>query len=323
VGNKTQRTFSQQVGVEPLGSSRRTQRALVDFGSDEAFAPAAAKFHEHYGIEISVNRVRAVTLAHAQKIAESQPAPLRSFPAKGVQTIVAEADGSMVPIVDTGGAPVGADLRKHRKVSYRELKLVAARTLGEGQTYYGATLHDVSEAGDLWENVVRRAGRGLATHVHGVGDGAVWIGQQFTSRFGPGGTYLLDLFHVCDYLSAVYAGDKAMINARRDLLKEGKVEAVLGGLADRLEPLEIPDESAPARCALRYLQNRPGQLDYPAAILAGLPIGSGLIESGNRHVIQRRLKQAGAWWTAPNAHAMAQLRALRANGGFKNYWSQN
>jgi hypothetical protein len=35
-----------------------------------------------------------------------------------------------------------------------------------------------------------------------VGDGAPWIAHQIKERFGGQSTYLVDFFHVCDYLSA-------------------------------------------------------------------------------------------------------------------------
>ena len=62
------------------------------------------------------------------------------------------------------------------------------------------------------------------------------------------------------------------------------------------------------------------QLDYAGARAAGLPIGSGEIESGHRHVIQQRLKLAGCWWKEPNAEAMLGLRAARANQLWNAYW---
>ena len=64
-------------------------------------------------------------------------------------------------------------------------------------------------------------------------------------------------------------------------------------------------------------------LDYAHALAHDLPVGSGLIESGHRHVIQARIKKAGAWWTSVNVHAMCQLRALRANRQWDLYWSRN
>ena len=74
---------------------------------------------------------------------------------------------------------------------------------------------------------------------------------------------------------------------------------------------------------MRYLENRPEQLDYAHALAHDLPVGSGLIESGHRHVLQARLKTSGAWWTEPNAHALCQLRTLRANRLWEKYWSRN
>ena len=38
--------------------------------------------------------------------------------------------------------------------------------------------------------------------------------------------------------------------------------------------------------AYRYLNNRRDCLDYKSALKNDLPIGSGLIESGHRHVLQ-------------------------------------
>ena len=54
--------------------------------------------------------------------------------------------------------------------------------------------------------------------------------------------------------------------------------------------------NAPVRAAYRYLDRRMDQLDYHSAIERELPIGSGMIEGGHRHVLQNRLKLSGAWW---------------------------
>ncbi len=42
----------------------------------------------------------------------------------------------------------------------------------------------------------------------------------------------------------------------------------------------------------------------------------------HRSVIQKRLKLSGAWWTTSNAQAMLNLRCLRANQRWSDYWSQ-
>jgi hypothetical protein len=322
-GRGLERPFSQHAQVKARGSSRRVQRALTDFGADEAFAPAAAKFKEHYGVEVGASRVRETTLHHARRLAANQPAPVRTLPAQGPAVIIAEADGTMVPIVDTTSAPAGADRRKYRQLRWQEARLVAAQADGSATTHYGATLHGVEATGDLWENVVRAAGRGMQTAVHGVGDGAAWIAEQCLRRFDPFVRYTLDLYHVCDYLAAATPPSGPGVTAQRELLRANRSVEVLAQLRPRLEPAEQPDELAPVRCAVRYLENRPDQLDYAGALARGLPVGSGLIESGHRHVLQKRIKLAGAWWTPDNLHALAQLRTCRANARFDAYWASN
>ena len=115
----------------------------------------------------------------------------------------------------------------------------------------------------------------------------------------------------------------AFVAQQREALKQNRHAQVIAELATRTEAAHLPDEQAPVRCAHRYLSKRVDQLDYQAAIARELPVGSGLIESGHRHVLQARLKKSGAWWTHANAHAMAQMRVIRANHLWEHYWNQN
>jgi len=61
------RPFCESAGVECRGYSEGLQRAMTDFGADEAFAGAATKLKEHYGIEVPVSAVRGFTEAHARR----------------------------------------------------------------------------------------------------------------------------------------------------------------------------------------------------------------------------------------------------------------
>ena len=96
--------------------------------------------------------------------------------------------------------------------------------------------------------------------------------------------------------------------------------AVIAVLELLLEPSSVQDQDAPVRACLRYMRNRPTQFDYAAAIQAGLPIGSGKIESAHRYIIQERMKIPGAWWKIENADDMLALRSMRANGNWDDYW---
>ena len=38
--------------------------------------------------------------------------------------------------------------------------------------------------------------------MHGIGDGAPWIAEQVKQQFGSQGEYLIDFYHLCEYLAA-------------------------------------------------------------------------------------------------------------------------
>jgi hypothetical protein len=317
---KIVRPFCDQAKVANRSCSRRLERAMTDFAADDAFATAAAKLKEHYGVEVTHERIRQVCLKHAKLINPKVPTLYTILPSVGADYLIAEADGTMLPVVDTSQAPANADRRKHRKVSWKEVKVVVAQSVGKVKTHYDATLGDVHETAARWSQVAAEASWGANTHIHVVADGAPWIAQQAKVCFGSHGHYLLDLYHVCDYIAPVWPEDKTTQQSHRDALKAGQITSVLDAIRERIEPIETPDEEAPARIALRYLENRLDQLDYAGALKAKLPVGSGLIESTHRHLLQARLKLSGAWWELSNLKAMIQLRVYRANEKWDAYW---
>ncbi len=85
---------------------------------------------------------------------------------------------------------------------------------------------------------------------------------------------------------------------------------------------ELPSgKTRPSRSLDECFADKP-QVDYAGALAAGLPIGSGEVEGGHRHVLQKQLKIAGAWWLERNAEYMLQLRTVRANGDWDKYWTE-
>ena len=315
------RPFVRQAQIGHRDLSGKLQRVTVDFGMEQSFARGSAQLQEHYGIAVPASRVRRVTLHHAQAAAVSPPP---STPRPVVDQLITQMDGSMVPLVQpkTMGSETPVDRRKHKVLKWEEARLCLARAEGSASPLYGVTLSDsVLAAGLVWEATAQRAGLGAHTQVHGVGDGAEWIRQQFDRQFGSQGYYLIDFYHVGDYLSAAAPyGDPAWFKQQQRLLFDNQVERVLSGLAPRREANDVQDEAAPVRKAMRYLSNRKQHLDYRGAKEKGLPIGSGQIEGSHRHVIQARLKKPGAWWLRPHAANMLALRVLRANGDWETYW---
>jgi hypothetical protein len=318
------RPFCNYAQIKQNDYSLPLQRALSDFGADESFAAAARKAREHYGIEVPVSGARQQTLVHAKAIGGVAHEP----PKAAVKTLITETDGCMLPIV-TPVADSEMDRRKGKQLSWREARLCLARSQDAVDCVYGASFGTPKVVGLVWQQVAEGAGLGLDTKVHGLGDGAVWILNLFEELFGAGknslAAFTIDFHHVSDYLAPaalVVAPErnKDWLHEQQTRLKENQVEAVLSTLAEYLENPQ--QKEAPVRSAHGYISERREHLDYAGALAAGLPIGSGEVESGHRHVLQKRLKIAGAWWLERNAEAMLQLRAVRANKDWDKYWSE-
>jgi hypothetical protein len=297
---------------------------VTDLGADLPFAQAAGKLQEHYGVALSPSTIRQVTEGHAGALlADGDDEP--EWPTRtGAAVVIAEIDGGMVPLVEVD--PASPDRRRGKRLLWKEAKLSLAHAHGSTARVYGATLGGgVEVAGRQLLACAIAAGLGTNSHVHALGDGAVWIADQVAARFGTQGTYTVDFFHVCEYLAEAANGcapddPRAWLELQKKRLKTNCSALVLAALSEAQEPPAVPDANAPVRTCHRYPSNRLDRLDYQGALAKGLPIGSGEIESAHRYVVQQRLKRPGAWWTQDNAEAMLALRITRANGQWSAYW---
>jgi hypothetical protein len=84
-------------------------------------------------------------------------------------------------------------------------------------------------------------------------------------------------------------------------IKEGKIDDVVNKLPDKTNNEETPDLKG-------YLINNKGRMNYQEYKEKGYCIGSGAIESGNKKVIQQRLKQSGMHWSCQGGQSIAILR---------------
>jgi hypothetical protein len=314
------RPFCLKAQVEPDGYSRALQRALSDFGAEESFGRAAARVKEHYGIEISSSAIRRITYQHARKIQRIEPAK----PTQAARILITQLDGSMIPLVKAGQ---NGDRRVGKTLLWSEARLCCGRAEDQVRRVYGATLGSLETVSLLWRQTAQCCGLSQKTFVHGIGDGAPWIVEKFNDNFGSQGKYLIDFYHVTEYLAAAalkIAGPKKAarwLEKQKARLMTGQARKILRTLEPHRE--ELGATETPVEDASRYLRQRMEHLHYPQARKANLPIGSGEVESAHRHVIQHRLKLAGAWWKETNAQAMLGLRVARANDCWNAYWSSN
>ncbi len=312
----------QAVGVKDRGYTTRLQRAISDFGCERSFSKAVDALQEHYGLSIPISAAREITYKQARRISQEnakQIDPL-ALPSQGVEQLICQADGCMIGIVQCSGK--GNDKRRKRNIDYREARLCASQALGSASVHYQASFQEVNEIGKLWAKSAKDAGRALNTKIHVVSDGAIWIQKQAQSWLSPD-RHLLDYYHICEYLAdaqSACATNKRWFSTQKNRLKTNRSDRVVASLKPYIESSLVPDEQAPVRSAHRYLSNRSDQLDFQGTLQEELPIGSGMIESGHKHVIQSRLKIAGASWTLENAELLLQARTTRANRKWAQVW---
>jgi hypothetical protein len=319
--------------------SRTLQRRIADFGVERSFQNTATALKEHYNIEVPVYTIDKATgdVARAAKHFNSQ-APDSIKPAA---TLISEVDGSMLPIVGfreettdhertTGHPPAKrADKRKLRQCHWKEIRVSTARLPGSVDCYYGVALGEPMEVGCMMWNCCKFKGMHRGTHIHAVADGAAWIVNQYNRQFGVRCKFLVDFYHVCEYLAAAahstemdLAERNLWLEARKQSLRESDPQAVIAALKSLVPQTGSEDENHPVGAALSYLEKRKHQLDYQDAIRRKLPIGSGEVESAHRHILQKRLKIPGAWWRLERAEEIAQLRAMRANQRWDDFWQK-
>lgn len=321
------RAFVSSARVSHRGCSLPLQRAVVDFAADVSFLQAVDKLVEHYGVLLNESSIRRITEEHAQRISEK--ALKVTAPATASKEIIAEMDGGMIPIVEPNDEV--KDRRKGKRLFWKEAKIGLAHAQGSTSPVYGGTVQgDVDQAGQALFSCAVQAGFGQSTHVHALGDGAEWIAAQVEAQFGAQANYLVNFYHVCDYLSAAAKTittdekkSKAWIETQKQRLKNSAIHEVLQELQAHITLLPATQNDDPVIACHRYLSNRKHQLDYKQALAKELPIGSGEIESAHRYIVQQRLKRPGAWWRAANAENMLALRINRANGLWKNYWKED
>lgn len=333
LAGRRHRPFSEITRLKCRAYSIHLQRVIVDFGADVSFQETQKKITEHYRIQIPLSSIQSVVKNHARNILEF--VENETIEEGNADQIIAEMDGSMIPVVDMGLSEDEKvfDSRRCRNTRWQEARLCFARKTTNYDSVFYATLGGVEKAGDLLYRAAKKVGLNQKTKVHGLGDGARWIEDQMRRVFGKQVKYLVDFYHLSEYLAKAaehsWTSEKqTWLKEKQEWMKAGHYKKVLSVIRRRLpmdwDPLQKKEnqEGTPVEKCYKYINNRKEHFDYARAINEGLPIGSGEIESAHKHVIQKRLKISGAWWRPETAEDMLALRAMRANNDWAKYWDK-
>jgi hypothetical protein len=172
------------------------------------------------------------------------------------------------------------------------------------------------------------AGYGRAQRRVFLGDGAHWLWELAALHF-PEATPVLDWYHLQEHVHAAanaVFGDgteesKTWAKSRLDELYEGQHTAARQAVGQLHKDLRSPAKREALRALSVYLKNNAERMDYAHYRAAGLPIGSGPVESACKSLVGGRCKQSGMRnWRRDGAEAVLRLRAAQYDDEFSPLW---
>lgn len=189
---------------------------------------------------------------------------------------------------------------------------------------YYARMVEAQDFADRALAETRRRGLEHAAEVAAVTDGAPWL-QGLIEVLCPQAVRILDFPHAAQRLGECVAEVRATgsavpedwLSRQLHTLKHegpGTLLATLRAWRDRYPALEKVTEN------LAYLEKREAQMQYPQYQAQDWPIGSGMVESGHKQVMQVRLKGPGMHWEPGNVNPLLALRTVVCNDRWDEAW---
>ncbi len=308
--------------LTPCGHER-----LVRLSSYLPFEKAAELFEEFMGIKISKDVGQRYTEEAGAMYEELQREEMEEIQKKRPRAtakpkrLQVSADGAMVPLLHGIWAEVKtlvigevqpAVLKDgEREVRTRNLSYFSRKVSSE-------------EFESLSLVEMHRRGVENAKEVAAVMDGAEWL-QSFTDYHCPRAVRILDFAHAAEHISQV--GDflygehtpesKTWLEKHLHELKHTGPTKML--LEFQKLQRKYPQEQL-VTGNLAYLKKRETQIQYPLFQAQGWPIGSGIVESGNKLVVEARMKGSGMHWHEKHVNPMLALRNMVCSNRWKEEW---
>ncbi|MFW0859459.1 MAG: ISKra4 family transposase [Dehalococcoidia bacterium] len=240
------------------------------------------------------------------------------------------ADGVMVPFRPNDGRPNGRTIWREIKVGV--LARLSCRVSRTGkpvshlvQRRLVAVLGSVDDLEPrLWLEA-RRQGILSAEMVVWLCDGGRGFWRLFRNRFAGHAMGILDFYHAAQNLwkgARVWLDGRTrearqwFVTARRQL-RRGEADRVMSDIAAALNLEGLPPS---ARKTLEnlyaYLEAHRDHINYARFKELGLPIGSGMVESACKWLIQQRFKGVGMRWSEDGFKHLLHLRLAWVNNRF-------
>ena len=319
--------LDEELELLPGKLTPREHERLVRLSGWVSFERAVELLEEFLGIEVSKVVARHYTevagAAYVQMQEEEVIRLEREMPeaACGAEKMQISADGAMVPLLHGVWAEVRTLVIGEVESSKQEQaeQEIHARNL----SYFSRKVN-AQEFQRLALVEIQRRGVENAGAVAAVMDGADWE-QNFVDFHCPQAVRILDFAHAAGHINQIgecvhgehTPESQAWLKERLHRLKHEGPDRLLS----EFEKLQRKHPNAqPISSNLAYLKKRKAQLQYPFFQAQGWPIGSGIVESGNKLVVEARLKGAGMHWAEEHVNPMLAIRNILCSNRWKEEW---
>jgi Uncharacterised protein family (UPF0236) len=318
-----------ELGLDPEGElSPKLSSRILDFALHSPFEEAAERWRIHHQTEASENLFRRVTDRAGRRIEEMEidelQCQLRPEAKSPAEVLVVEMDGSHLPMR-------GKEVWKEAKlcVVYRDEHHLPKSDEKRGaitKARYSATLQPADEFRLHVDKLLKVERAEEAKTVVWLGDGAP-MNWNIADELCPKAVQVLDWAHAIEHAAncakKLFGETSPWIKTWTDTvaqrLKTGHIDDIIIEIdqcrrASRGEAKKALDDLH------RYYTNHRERMRYDRFRSQNLPIGSGVVESAHRHVLQKRMKLAGQHWEPKRAERMARLRAASKTAGLETFY---
>ncbi len=321
-------------GVSPL-----IQCLVAQAGTQAASFEQARPWLEWVGISFSTSRIRHLSEAFCHRSLEVRQRQLE----RGQEDSASShslAGYRVVIVVDGGRLYIRQTHNRGRKrksgwpgysAKWKEPKLLCIYVIDEqGRKVTGVDIPLVADgtlAGkdafcELLQMYLQQLNIATAEQVILLGDGAKWIWDNIPDllkKLGCSASQLVEILDTCHAVQHIYKLSEALFGATTQAkewakrwerrVKKGKAAQLLCAVEVILAGDKVHDpEKSQTEYNFFANHNKQGHLAYNRFQSQNLPIGSGVIESLIRQVVNMRLKGCAKAWLEENAEAFLYAR---------------
>jgi hypothetical protein len=301
--------LDEELELLPSKLAPRQYEHLVHLSCFMPFDKAAQMMEEMVSVQTNEETVRRLTEQVGSWIEAAQTAEveadeeLEPEDKQALERCVISPDGAMISLVhkqwvETRTVAIGEPQEKLNAEGEREIHV--------GKLSYFSRLADASTFTSLAEVEIRRRKVKEAVSVCAVMDGADWC-QMFANKHRPDAVRILDFPHAAERITQLLEALKnagghfpaEMLERSLHILKHRGPRSLLR-MADRMESSMASRKGVSEH--LDYLRKREPLMQYQEFRSSGWPIGSGMVESAQKNVVEARLKGAGMHWQRKNVN---------------------